>query len=144
MITDEQLEERIRQVFVSVATTRPAHRTLITRHPARRIGRIVAVGLAMAATAAAAGLVVASVILPSTSSHHRLPDWASQRRGHKSAREWFQRRREGLSFRMWDPIGRQRCGLRPAVGRSTVSRHQCETKWVGDFQGDDRRRDQAL
>jgi hypothetical protein len=59
MITDEQLEERIRQVFSSVATTRLVHRTLTTRHPAHRIGRIVAVGFGIAVTAAAVGLVLA-------------------------------------------------------------------------------------
>jgi hypothetical protein len=59
MITDEQLEERIRQVFLSVATTRPVPRMLTTRHPARRVGRIVVVGFGIAAMAAAVGLVVA-------------------------------------------------------------------------------------
>jgi hypothetical protein len=58
MITDDELEERIRQVFVSVATTRPIHRTLTTRHRAHRIGRIVAVSFGIAATVAAVGLVL--------------------------------------------------------------------------------------
>ena len=59
MITDEQLEERIRRVYSSVATTRPVHRTVTTRQPARRIGRIIAVGFGVAVTAAAVGLVLA-------------------------------------------------------------------------------------
>jgi hypothetical protein len=58
MITDEQLEERIRQVFLAVATTRPVHRTL-THHPARRVGRMVVMGFGIAAMAAAVGLVLA-------------------------------------------------------------------------------------
>jgi hypothetical protein len=59
MITDEQLEERIRQVFSSVATTRPDRRTLTTQRPGHGVGRLVAVGVGIAATAAAVGLVLA-------------------------------------------------------------------------------------